>query len=91
MKTFWKIKNISDRQIKVAVAISSTQAPGLILQPGQFCISQGQMTSPVDKQQKSGFITIEKDFVNVQDLELAKAYNSTILDKIKENTKNYAK
>lgn len=90
MKT-WKIKNISNIPIKISVAIKSNVSPGLILQKGQFCLSIAQMTAPLDKQVKSGFISIDKDFNNEQKLELGKAYNITELDTIKEKVSEYVK
>jgi len=79
----WKIKNISDKQIKLAVAISSHGAPGVILQAGQFCLSIDQMTAPIDAQMRRGLVEIEKDFDNSNfKLELAKAYDEiAITDK----------
>ncbi len=91
MREIWKIKNITDNQVKISVALSSTQAPGIILQKGQFCLSINQMTAPLDKQHKTGFVSIEKEFDNVQGLDLAKAYDSTILDEIQEKTQKYAR
>jgi hypothetical protein len=90
MKT-WKIKNISERPIKISVAIRSNVAPGLILQKDEFCLSMAQMTAPLDKQSKCGFVSIDKDFNNDQGLELGKAYNITMLDTIKEKVKEYVK
>lgn len=90
MKT-WKIKNTKNHPVKISVALSSTQAPGIILQPGQFCLSIDQMTAPLDKQSKTGFVSIDKDFNNTQNLELGKAYDSTILDEVQDKTKAYAK
>ena len=89
MKKIWKIKNVSNQPIKIAVAVSNTKAPGIILQEGQFCLSINQMTAPLDKQLKCGFVTIDKEFSNTQSLELGKAYNSTKLDLIKEKTEQY--
>jgi hypothetical protein len=87
----WKIKNEKPQPVKISIALSSTQAPGVILQPGQFCLSVDQMTAPLDKQSKTGFVSIDKDYDNTQNLELGKAYDSTILDNIQDKTKAYAK
>ena len=59
MKGIWKITNTSKTPIKISVALSSTTAPGLILQPGECCLSLEQMTRPLDVQSKRGFIIIE--------------------------------
>ena len=79
-RKLWKIKNISTRQIKVAVATSSHSAPGVILQAGQFCLSIAQMTAPIDVQTKRGFVEVFKEFDNsLLNLEMAKAYDERIL------------
>jgi hypothetical protein len=91
MEKVWKIKNEKDHPVKISVALSSTKAPGIILQPGQFCLSIAQITAPLDKQCKTGFVSIDKEYVNSQNLELGKAYDLTTLDKIQEKTKIYAK
>lgn len=89
MKKIWKITNTSNIPIKIAVAISSNQAPGIILQPGQFCLSLDQMTTPLDKQHKTNFVSIEEDFENIQNLDLAKAYDSTKFNEIQKEVKKY--
>jgi len=89
MNKIWKIKNIAKQPIKISVAISNTKAPGIILEEGQFCLSVDQMTAPLDKQSKCGFVEIDKEFINKQNLELGKAYDSTKLDLIKEKTEQY--
>lgn len=91
MKETWKIKNISDQRIKLTVAVSNTAAPGLFLEPNQFCLSMRQMTAPLDKQATTGFLSIDEEYENVQNLELAKAYNATILDSTNETTAEYIK
>ena len=70
----WKIKNLTNAQIKFTVCIASDRAPGVILQPKQFCLGKKQMTAPLDKQLRTKKISVE-DFDNVNSLELAKAYN----------------
>lgn len=90
MEKFWKIKNITDAPVKFTVRIKSN-APGVILQPNQFCIGAQQMTAPLDKQSRTKKVSIE-DFNNsYYNLELAKAYDESFLDKAKDKTENYAK
>ena len=91
MKETWKIKNISKERIKLTVAVNSTFAPGLFLEPNQFCLSARQMTTPLDKQTKSGFLAIDKEYENIKELELAKAYDATVLDSANENAEAYIK
>lgn len=90
MEKFWKIKNITNAPVKITVRIK-TNAPGVILQPNQFCIGVQQLTAPLDKQFRTKKIFIE-DFDNsYYKLELGKAYDESTLDKAKDKTKNYAK
>ena len=90
MEKFWKIRNITDAPVKITVRIKAN-APGVILQPNQFCIGAQQMTAPLDKQSRTKKVVIE-DFDNsYYKLELAKAYDESILDKAKDKTENYAK
>jgi hypothetical protein len=90
MEKLWKIKNITQQNIKISVSVKSNVAPGVILKPGEFCIARQQMTSPLDKQLKTKKVEIE-DFENTQNLELAKAYKESILDIAESNTKKYSK
>ena len=91
MEKLWKIKNLTNAQVKVTVCIKSNMAPGVILQPKQFCIGKQQMTAPLDKQSKTKMVAIE-DFDNsIYSLELAKAYNETFLDIAKDETTGYTK
>jgi len=88
MKKFWKIKNIANFPVKFTVRID-LNAPGIILQPNQFCIGEQQMTAPLDKQSKCKFVTIE-DFDNsYYTLKLGIAYDETVLDKAIDNTNQY--
>ena len=65
MEKFWKIKNITNNQVKISVCVNSVVAPGIILQPGQFCISKQQMTAPLDKQFRNNLVAIDKDYENI--------------------------
>ena len=89
MEKLWKIKNIAQQQIKVAVCVKSNVAPGVILQPGQFCLSKAQMTAPLDKQVKTNNVKVDENFENTLSLELAKAYDESVLDKALDNKKQY--
>ena len=91
MEKFWKIKNITNNQVKISVCVNSVVAPGIILQPGQFCISKQQMTAPLDKQFRNNLVAIDKDYDNTKNLDLAKAYDQNILDKEQENVESYIK
>jgi hypothetical protein len=90
MEKFWKIKNLTDTQVKITVCVKPNTAPGIILKPNQFCIGKQQMTAPLDKQSKTKKVSIE-EFDNSYFLELGKAYDESFLDKAKEKTNKYAK
>jgi len=90
MEKLWKIKNLTKGPVKLTVCVKSDMAPGLILQPNQFCLGKQQMTAPLDKQSKTKMVSIE-DFDNTYSLDLAKAYDESVLDRAKEKTENYAK
>jgi hypothetical protein len=87
----WKIKNVSDIQVKVAVAAKNTVTKGVILEPGQFCLSEGRMTRSIDAQEKRRFISVEREFDNSDNLNLAEAYDMSELDIAKEKTDEYSK
>jgi hypothetical protein len=90
MEKFWKIKNITASPVKLTVCVKSNVAPGIILQPNQFCLGKQQMTAPLDKQSKTKKVSIE-EFENIYSLELAKAYDESFLDKAKQKADSYAK
>lgn len=90
MEKLWKIKNLTNAPVKFTVCVKSNMAPGIILQPNQFCIAKQQMTAPLDKQSKTKKVSIE-EFYNDYDLQLATAYDETFLDRAKEKTGKYAK
>lgn len=90
MKNFWKVKNITQEPVKITVRVDFN-APGIILQPNQFCIGAQQMTAPLDKQLRTKKITIEEFDNSFYDLTLAKAYDESFFDKAKEKTKKYIK
>lgn len=90
MEKFWKIRNITNIPIKITVKIQSNVSPGVILQPNQFCIGKQQITAPLDKQHRTKKVEIE-DFENTYGLELAKAYDESVLDRAKDVTEKYTK
>jgi len=90
MEKFWRIKNLTNSQVKFTVCVKPSMAPGVILKPNQFCIGKQQMTAPLDKQSKTKKVAIE-EFENSYGLELGKAYDESYLDKAKEKTEKYAK
>ncbi len=69
MNKFWKISNAQPVDTKVAVATASNGSIGIILKPNQFCISVDQMTKMIDAQEKRGFISVDKEYLNEYNLE----------------------
>lgn len=82
MKT-WKIQhaNQSPEGVKIAVSTSSSASIGVILQPGQFILSQGQNTASLDSQSRRGYVNIDENFDNsILNLKLGEIYNVSFLE-----------
>lgn len=89
--SFWKIKNTSNIDVKLAVKIASNRSNGVILKPGEFCISLPQLTAAIDAQSRRRLISIEKDFKNDYSLEIGKNYSESELDKLIKEAEKYIK
>jgi hypothetical protein len=80
---YWKITNVSNRNSKLIVSISPNQSKGLLLNPGQFCLTRGLQTPVMDAQIRRKLIEIEKDFDNTNfNLEIGKVYPVTHLNQL---------
>lgn len=57
----WKIEhtNKTPQGVKIAICLSSSESRGIILQPGQFVLSQEQNTASLDSQKRRGFVNVE--------------------------------
>lgn len=57
----WKIEhaNKTPQGVKIAICLSSSESRGVILQPGQFVLSQQQNTASLDSQKRRGFVSVE--------------------------------
>ena len=57
----WKIEhaNKTPQGVKIAICLSSSESRGVILQPGQFVLSQQQNTASLDSQRRRGFVSVE--------------------------------
>jgi hypothetical protein len=85
----WKISNTSNQYIKIACKTASSASKGIILEPNQFCISENQLTSSLDIQERRGFLTIDRKFDNSKvNLEFVKAYTEEELNEIISNLGN---
>jgi hypothetical protein len=87
----WKIKNISNAPVKMAVAKSNTITIGIILKPGEFCVSDSRMTSSIDAQERRKFIEVDRGFDNELKLQLCECYNDSKLAQAKKETDDYSK
>jgi hypothetical protein len=82
MKT-WKVQhaNKSTEGVKIAISTSSSGSVGVILQPGQFALSQGQNTASLDSQKRRGYVNVDEDFDNsVLNLKLGEVHNVSFLE-----------
>ena len=87
----WKIQNISDVDVKVAVAKTNTITNGVILKPGQFCVCDSRLTSSLDAQRRRNFISINEDYSNDYKLNLCEAYNESDISDAEKAAKGYMK
>ncbi len=88
----WKIKNISKVRVPVAVAAGSAASKGVIMEPGQFCLGEGRITSSLDAQSRRKFIEIEKGFDNsILDLKIGETYEESALIIASKKISEYSK
>jgi len=66
MNNTWKITNTTDRPIKLSIALGGANNPGVILNPGEMVLSTNKLTGPLDKQERSRFVKIDKSFNNTE-------------------------
>lgn len=85
----WKIKNISETPVKISIALGGANNPGIILNPGEMVLSQPRLTAPLDKQERSGLVEIDKDFDN-SELNLPLGTTMIDIDKAKEDVEEYS-
>ncbi len=89
MNNTWKITNTTDRKIKFSIALGGANNPGILLGPGEMVLSTAKLTGPLDKQERSRFIKIDKDFDNSElNLPLGKVMKD--IDSVKEDIENYS-
>ena len=87
---YWKIANLSTQNAKLIVGTAPNHSKGLVLRPGEFCLSIPKQTPVMDAQIRRNLISIEKDFDNTNyNFEIAKAYNLDVLNNLiaQENDK----
>ena len=87
---YWKITNLSTQNAKLIVGTAPNHSKGLILRPGEFCLSNPKQTPVMDAQIRRNLISVEKDFDNSKyNFNIAEAYNLDILNNLikEENDK----
>jgi hypothetical protein len=60
----WKITNTSNESVKIACKTSSMNSKGIILKPGESCLSESQLTASMDSQERRRFISVDREFDN---------------------------
>lgn len=80
---YWKISNLSRQNAKVIVSTAPNQSKGLLLRPGEFCLSRDKQTPVMDAQMRRNLITVEKDFDNSKfNFNIGEVYNIDQLNKL---------
>ena len=79
----WKITNTSKESVKIACKTASMHSKGIILNPGEFCLSEAQLTASMDAQERRGFISVDREFDNSElKLEFVENYTQKKLDNL---------
>ena len=79
----WKITNTSDEPVKIACKTASMNSKGIILQTGEFCLSESQLTASMDAQERRRFISVDREFDNSKyQLEYVIAYTEEYLKEL---------
>lgn len=78
---YWKITNLSNQNAKLIVSTAPNHSKGLILRPGEFCLSNPKQTPVMDAQIRRNLITVDKNFDNSNyEFKIGEAYNLDILN-----------
>jgi len=88
MKT-WKIKNISEAPVKIAIALGGNNNPGIILNPGEIVLSKDRLTAPLDAQERRGKVEIDRAFDN-EELNLPLGKTMMDIDVAVKDVENYS-
>jgi hypothetical protein len=80
---YWKITNLSNQNAKLIVSTAPNHSKGLILRPGEFCLSNPKQTPVMDAQIRRNLITVDKNFDNSNYLfNVGEAYSLEVLNKL---------
>jgi len=88
MSNTWKIKNISNSPVKVAVALGGANNPGIILNPGEIVLSIDRLTAPLDAQERRRKVEVDRGFDN-SELNLPLGQSMKDIDEAIKNVENY--
>lgn len=79
----WKITNLSNQNAKLIISTASNHSKGLILRPGEFCLSRPKQTPVMDAQIRRKLITVDKNFDNSKfQIKLGEAFNLDYLNNL---------
>jgi hypothetical protein len=79
----WKITNTARESVKIACKTASMHSKGIILQPGEFCLSEAQLTASMDAQERRGFISVDREFDNSKlNLKFVENYTQKYVDNL---------
>ncbi len=89
---YWKITNLSNQNAKLIVSTAPNHSKGLILRPGEFCLSNPKQTPVMDAQIRRNLITVDKDFDNSNYLfKVGEAYSLEVLNKLVQDQQDKMK
>lgn len=87
MKEVWRIINNCNENVKIACKTASFASKGIILKPGEFCISEAQLTASLDAQERRGFLKVDREYDNSKfNLEYVKSYKESDFQKMINDT-----
>lgn len=90
MEKVWKITNTGKKEkIKFTLAVASNKSPGVFLNLDEYVLSQPRMTTMLDAQEKRGYVAIDRDFENTDDLPLGEPIKMTASELAQKKVADY--
>lgn len=90
MENIWKITNTGKKEkVKFTLAIASNKSPGVFLAADEYILSQPRMTTMLDAQEKRGYVEIDRQFKNVDNLPLGVPIKMTASELAKKQVSDY--
>lgn len=90
MDEVWKIKNVTEKPVKLSIALGGANNPGVILNPGEMVLSKARLTGPLDAQARRGVVEIDENFDNSK-LNLPLGQIMVDIDVAMKNVEKYSK